>query len=356
MDVTYNFSAGPAAFIPGVVADICDALTAGGAETEYGSDAYRALYTETADALRALVGIPQNYRIIFMPGGSSVQYSAVPMNLLTARRCADYVVSGRLSKSACLEAKKYGDIAIAASSAGANPVFSTVPETKRADFRPDADYVHICFNNPIYGTKFHYIPDVGNLPLVADMTACLLSEPVDVSKFGVIYADGMTNIGAPGMSVVIIREDLLGNARADIPAHMNYKLLSEGEGGCPPALLLMMAKRVFERIASVGGLEEMKRRNERKACLLYDYFDTMSYYTAPIDRKCRSMTNIVFVTGDAALDRKFITEARECGLINLMGDPSVGGMRASLYNSMPYEGVEALLSFMRKFSMENPKF
>ena len=245
----------------------------------------------------------------------------------------------------------------AASSGGANPIYSTIPETKRSDFRPDADYVHICFNNTIYGTKFNYIPDTGHIPLVADMSSCIISEPFDVSKFALIYAGAQKNVAPAGLTIVIVREDLIGNARPDTPAMLNYKEMADNDSmyNTPPCWCIYMAKLVFEWILSIGGLDEMKRRNERKASLLYDYLDSQSYYTAPVDRKCRSMMNVVFVTGDAELDKKFAKEAAEAGLKNLKGHRSVGGMRASIYNAMPYEGVEALVEFMKQFALDNPK-
>ena len=268
-----------------------------------------------------------------------------------------YRFSGQFSKKAAIEAKKYGDIAIAASSGGAIPTFSTVPETKRSDFRPDADYVHICYNNTIYGTKFPYIPDTGNIPLVADMSSCILSEPIDVTKFGLIYAGAQKNVAPAGVTIVIVREDLIGNARPDTPSMLDYKLMAENDSmyNTPPCWSIYIAKLVFDWILSIGGLEEMKRRNERKASVLYDYLDSQSYYTAPVDKKCRSMMNVVFVTGDAELDKKFVKEAKEAGFVNLGGHRSVGGMRASIYNAMPTEGVEGLVEFMKRFAMNNPK-
>ena len=309
------------------------------------------------DSLRKLMNVPANYKILFLQGGASTQFASVPLNLLSEHKCADYIVSGQFSKKAAMEAKKYGDIAIAASSAGATPTFSTIPETKRADFRPDADYVHICFNNTIYGTKFHYIPDTGNIPLVADMSSCIVSEPVDVSKFALIYAGAQKNVAPAGLTIVIARADLLGNARPDTPAMLDYQLMAENDSryNTPPCWCIYMAKLVFDWILSIGGLEEMKRRNEKKASLLYDYLDSQTYYTAPVDKKCRSMMNVVFVTGDAELDKKFAKEASAAGLKNLKGHRSVGGMRASIYNAMPYEGVEKLVAFMKEFAQNNPK-
>ena len=326
-------------------------------EMSHRTPEFEAILNSAESSLRTLMNIPSNYKILFLQGGASTQFAAVPLNLLSEHKCADYVVSGQFSKKASLEAKKYGDIAIAASSAGAMPTFSVVPDLKRADFRPDADYVHICFNNTIYGTKFPSIPDTGGIPLVADMSSCILSEPVDVSKFGVIYAGAQKNVAPAGLTIVIVREDLIGNARPETPTMLDYKAMAENNSmyNTPPCWCIYMAKLVFEWLLSIGGLEEMKRRNERKASLIYDYLDSQSYYTAPVDKKCRSMMNVVFVTGDSELDKKFAKEASEAGLKNLKGHRSVGGMRASIYNSMPYEGVEKLVAFMKKFAAENPK-
>lgn len=326
-------------------------------ELNRGNPYYSEIMDGAEAALRELMNIPQNYKVMFVEGGADFQHAAIPLNLLSEHKCADYIVSGQYSKLASLEAKKYGDIAIAASSAGAIPAFSTVPETKRSDFRPDADYVYICFNNTMHGTKYHYIPDTGNIPLVADMSSVMLSEPIDVSKFAMIYASAESSIGVPGLTVVIIRDDLIGGARKDTPTTINYKSIISGGSlaSVAPVSSVYMAKLVFDYILSLGGLEEMKRRNERKASLIYDYLDSQSYYTVPVDKKCRSMVNVVFVTGDAALDRRFREGASADGLENLDGHSSVGGMCASLYNSMPPEGVEKLVSYMKKFAQENPK-
>ncbi len=308
-------------------------------------------------SLRKLMNVPENYKILFLQGGASTQFASVPFNLLSENKCADYIVSGQFSKKAAQEAKKYGDIAIVASSADAVPTFSTIPEVSCKDFRTNADYVHICFNNTIYGTKFHYIPDTGDIPLVADMSSCIASEPIDVSKFGLIYAGAQKNVAPAGLTIVIVREDLMGNARPDTPAMFDYKLMADNDSmyNTPPCWCIYMARLVFDWILSIGGLDEMKKRNEKKASLLYDYLDSQSYYIAPVEKKCRSMMNVVFVTGDAELDKKFAKEASAAGLKNLKGHRSVGGMRASIYNAMPYEGVEKLVEFMKEFAKNNPK-
>ena len=326
-------------------------------EMSHHSEAFGKILTDAKSALRTLMEIPDNYKILFLQGGASTQFAAIPLNLLSEHKCADYIVSGQFSKKAYLEAKKYGDVVIAASSAGASPTFSTVPATKRSDFRPDADYVHMCFNNTIYGTKFNYIPDTGNIPLVADMSSCIISEPIDVSKFALIYAAAQRNIAPAGLTIVIVRDDLIGNCRPDTPAMLDYKLMVDNDSmyNTPPCWCIYMAKLVFEWILSIGGLDEMKRRNERKASLIYDYLDSQRYYTANVDRHCRSMMNVVFDTGEARLDKLFCEEAAKEGLLNLKGHRSIGGMRASIYNAMPYEGVEKLVDFMKRFALDNPK-
>ena len=363
MQRVYNFSAGPSMLPLEVLEKAQSELLCYGEsgmsvmEMSHRSKDFEQIIADAEAALRKLMSIPSNYKVLFLQGGASTQFSAVPLNLLSEHKCADYIVSGQFSDKAMKEAKKYGDIAVAASSAGANPGFSTVPKTERSDFRPDADYVHICFNNTIYGTKYNYIPDTGNIPLVADISSCILSEPIDVTKFGLLYAGAQKNVAPAGLTIVIVREDLIGNARPDTPVMLNYKVLADNSSmyNTPPCYCIYMAKLVFEWILSIGGLEEMKRRNERKASLIYDYLDSQTYYTAPVDKNCRSMMNVVFVTGSQELDKKFVAEASACGLKSLAGHRSIGGMRASIYNAMPYEGVEKLVAFMKKFALENPK-
>lgn len=362
MKKIYNFSAGPATLPKEVLDRAAAELTSYGdtgisvMEMNHRSPEFLQIMERAESALRSLMHVPDNYKILFMQGGATMQFSAIPLNLFSERRCADYVVSGQFSKSAYIEAKKYGDVVIAASSAGASPVFSTVPQTKKSDFRPDADYVHICFNNTIYGTKFNYVPDTGNIPLVADMSSCILSEPTDVSKFALIYASAQKNIAPAGLTVVIIRDDLLGKCRQDTPALLDYKLVADSGSmyNTPPTWSIYIAALVFEHMLEIGGLDEMKRRNERKASILYDYIDSQSYYTSPTSRECRSMMNVVFHTGNAELDKRFIKEAEEAGLLGLKGHESIGGMRASIYNAMSAEGVEKLVEFMKMFANSNP--
>ena len=325
-------------------------------EMSHRSSDYDAIIKAAEQNLRRLMNIPDNYKVLFLQGGASTQFAAVPLNLMNRNHKADYIVSGQFSGKAFKEAQKYGDAVCVATSATDN--FTYVPATTRESFRPDADYVHICFNNTIYGTKFNYIPDTGDIPLVADMSSCILSEPVDVTKFGLIYAGAQKNMAPAGLTVVIVREDLIGNARPDTPAMLDYKLMADNDSmyNTPPCYSIYMAGLVYEWLLNdVGGLENMKVYNEKKCAILYDYLDAQDYYIAPVKKECRSMMNVTFVTGDAELDKKFASEAAKEGLKSLKGHRSVGGMRASIYNAMPIEGVEKLVAFMKKFAAENPK-
>ena len=324
-------------------------------EMSHRSPVYEEIINDAERLLRKVMNIPDNYKVLFLQGGASTQFAAVPLNLMKANRVADYIVSGQFSGKAYKEAQKYGDVNLVATSKDAN--FSYVPRTTRKDFSKDADYVHICFNNTIYGTKFPYIPDTGDIPLVADMSSFILSEPIDVSRFGVIYAGAQKNMAPAGLTVVIVREDLLGKACPEIPTMLDYQVMAENGSmyNTPPCYCIYIAKLVYEWILELGGLEEMKKMNLKKANLLYDYLDSQSYYIAPVEKESRSLMNVTFVTGDAELDKKFAKEADARGLKNLKGHRSVGGMRASIYNAMPYEGVEALVEFMKEFAEKNPK-
>lgn len=360
MNRVYNFSAGPSMLPLPVLEKAASELVCYGdagmsvMEMSHRSPAFEEIIAAAEKGLRTLMNIPDNYKVLFMQGGASTQFACVPLNLMKTGK-ADYVLSGQFSTKAYKEAQKYGDAAAIASSKDDN--FARIPHISRKDIRPDADYVHVCFNNTIYGTKYNYIPDTGDIPLVADMSSCILSEPVDVSKFGVIYAGAQKNMAPAGVTVVIVREDLLGNARPTTPAMMDWKLMADNGSmyNTPPCYSIYIAKLVYDWLMSIGGLEEMKKRNEKKAALLYDYLDSQDYYIAPVVPEWRSMMNVTFVTGDADLDKKFAKEAGDAGLKNLKGHRSVGGMRASIYNAMPYEGVEALVAFMKKFAAENPK-
>lgn len=360
MNRVYNFSAGPSMLPLPVLEKAASELVCYGTsgmsvmEMSHRSPAYEEIIRKTEADFRKVMNIPEQYKVLFLQGGASTQFAAVPLNLMKTGK-ADYILSGQFSTKAHKEALRYGDARIAASSKEQN--FSVIPATTRDSFRPDADYVHLCFNNTIYGTKFNYIPDTGDVPLVADMSSCIMSEPIDVTKFGVIYAGAQKNMAPAGLTVVIVREDLLGNARPETPSMLDWKLMADNDSmyNTPPCYTIYMAGLVYDWILSIGGLEEMKKRNEKKAALLYDYLDNQDYYIAPVEKNSRSMMNVTFVTGVEELDKKFPKEAEKAGLTNLKGHRSVGGMRASIYNAMPCEGVEGLIAFMKDFAEKNPK-
>ena len=360
MNRVFNFSAGPSMLPMPVLEKAASELICyedsgmSVMEMSHRSPVYDKIITSAQASLRKLMNIPDNYKVLFLQGGASTQFAAVPLNLMKTGK-ADYVVTGQFSKKAYQEAKKYGDVRLVASSEDQNHTY--IPKLTTADFRPDADYVHICFNNTIYGTKWNYIPDTGDIPLVADLSSCIISEPVDVSKFGVIYAGAQKNMAPAGLTVVIIREDLLGFARPETPAMLDYKIMADNDSmyNTPPCYCIYMAGLVYDWILGMGGLDEMKKYNEKKCAVLYDYLDEQDYYIAAAQKEYRSMMNVTFVTGDAELDKKFAKEADAAGFKNLKGHRSVGGMRASIYNAMPIEGVEKLVAFMKDFAKANPK-
>ena len=362
MNRVYNFSAGPSMLPLPVLEKAASELVCYGdsgmsvMEMSHRSPDYEAIINEAEAMLRKLMNIPDNYKVLFLQGGASTQFAAVPLNLINRTGKADYVVSGQFSGKAFKEAQKLGyDVKCIATTKDDN--FDHVPTVTRDMVRPDASYVHICFNNTIYGTKYSYIPDTGDVPLVADMSSCIISEPVDVSKFGVIYAGAQKNMAPAGLTLVIVREDLLDYAEEKMPTMLEWKTMAENGSmyNTPPCYTIYMAKLVYEWILSIGGLDKMKEMNARKAALLYDYLDNQNYYIAPVKKESRSMMNVTFVTGNADLDKKFASEAAANGLKNLKGHRSVGGMRASIYNAMPYEGVEKLVAFMKDFAEKNPK-
>lgn len=361
MKRVYNFSAGPSMLPLCVLERAQSELVCYGdsgmsvMEMSHRSSVYDEIIKSAEMLLREIMSIPDSYKVLFLQGGASTQFAAVPLNLMNKNKKADYILSGQFATKAYNEAQKYGDVKIAASSKQDN--FCRIPKSTRDSFRKDADYVHICYNNTIYGTKFPYIPDTGDIPLVADMSSCILSESVDVSKFALIYAGAQKNMAPAGLTVVIVREELIGNARKDTPAMLDYSLMAQSGSmyNTPPCYCIYMAKLVYEWIKELGGLEEMKKLNEKKAKLLYDYLDCQSYYIPTAHKDSRSMMNVTFITGDSDLDKKFAGEAAKAGLMNLKGHRSVGGMRASMYNAMPIEGVEALIEFMQEFALNNRK-
>ena len=361
MSRVYNFSAGPSMLPLPVLEKAASELISYGdsgmsvMEMSHRTPEYEAIISGAEKLIRKLMSVPENYKILFLQGGASTQFASVPLNLIKKTGKADYIVSGQFSGKAYKEAQKYGDMVCVATSKDDN--FTYVPEVTKDMFRSDASYVHICFNNTIYGTKYHYIPDTGDVPLVADMSSCIMSEPFDVSKFGVIYAGAQKNMAPAGVTIVIVREDLLGDVLDFTPEMLNWKVMADNDSmyNTPPCYSIYMAKLVCEWLDELGGLEKMKEMNEKKAALLYNYLDSQDYYIAPVKKECRSMMNVTFVTGNADLDKKFASEASAAGLKNLKGHRSVGGMRASIYNAMPYEGVEALVKFMKEFAEKNPK-
>lgn len=324
-------------------------------EMSHRSNEFEEILHSAENNLREIMNIPENYKVLFLQGGATLQFSMVPINLLRNSKKADYIVTGAWAKKAAEEAVKFGEIRVVASSEESN--FTYIPEVKREDFTPDADYVHITLNNTIYGTRFPYIPETGDIPLVGDLSSCILSDEVDVSKFGLIYAGAQKNIGPAGVVIVIIREDLIGFAPKSAPVYLDYAIHSKNDSmyNTPPTFGIYMAGEVFKNIKQSGGVSAIEKINREKAKKLYDYIDGSSLYSCPVSVKDRSLMNVVFVTGDEALDKKFTAEAKAAGLHNLGGHRSIGGMRASIYNAMPMAGVDALIAFMKKFEAENKK-
>lgn len=357
-DRIYNFSAGPS-MLPLEVLEACshDMFNYHGSgmsvmEMSHRSKVFAEIASDAEKLLREVMGIPDNYKVLFMQGGASLQFAAVPINL-RKNGTADYVKTGNFSSLAVKEAKKFINVNIAASSEETQ--FDHIPPQEALTLDPNADYVHICFNNTIYGTKFPYIPDTGSVPLVADISSCILSEPLDVSRFGVLYAGVQKNIAPSGMALVIIREDLIKAPAADTPVMLDYKITAEKDSmyNTPNCWSIYVTKLVLEYIKSTGGVEAMQIRNSEKAALLYAYLDTSKLFKAGARKDSRSIMNVIFTTGDEALDARFVKEAAALGMANLKGHKVLGGMRASIYNNMPREGVEALVAFMREFEQKN---
>ena len=322
-------------------------------EMSHRSKWFDDIIKEAEALMRELYKIPDNYKVLFLQGGASAQFSAIPLNFMNGSGKADYIITGQWAKKAYEEAQKYGDVKAVASSA--DKTFSYIPKTKPEDFRDDVDYVYICLNNTIYGTVYKELPPVGDKVLIADVSSCALSEPLDISKFGVVYFGAQKNVAPAGLVVTIIREDLLGKARDITPVMMNYKIQADAESlyNTPPCYTIYICKLVLDWLKKNGGLEAMKERNEKKAKLLYDFLDNSKMFRGTVVPEDRSLMNVPFVTDDDELNAKFVKEATEAGLVNLKGHRSVGGMRASIYNAMPYEGVEKLVQFMADFEKAN---
>ncbi|KLU59314.1 phosphoserine aminotransferase [Peptococcaceae bacterium CEB3] len=355
----YNFAAGPAVLPEEVLKEAAEEMLEykntgmSVMEMSHRSQAFAAIIEEAEQALRNLMGIPDSYKVLFLQGGASQQFAMVPMNLMR-NRMADHINTGQWAKKAIAEGKLFGRVNVIATSE--DKTFSYIPDLKDLKVSEDADYVYICHNNTIYGTKFNELPETGGKTLVADMSSDILSEPVDVTQYGLIFAGAQKNIGPAGVVVVIMREDLI---RDDVlpgtPTMLKYKTHADNKSlyNTPPAYGIYICGKVFKWVEKMGGLTAMKRRNEEKAALLYDYLDGSTLFRGTVVKKDRSLMNVPFVIGSAELEAKFVKEAKAAGLENLKGHRTVGGMRASIYNAMPVEGVEALVEFMRKFEAEN---
>ena len=358
-DRIYNFSAGPSMLPVSVLETARDEMMnyqgsgMSVMEMSHRSKVYDTIIKEAEALLREVMSIPDNYKVMFLQGGASMQFANVCMNLMKTGK-ADYIVTGQFSGKAYKEAQKYGDAHLAATTKEEN--FTRIPSQEELNLRDDADYVHICFNNTIFGTKWNYIPDTKNVPLVADMSSCILSEPVDVSKFGLIYAGAQKNVAPAGLTIVIAREDLLTEELAKfVPTMCNYATMAENESmyNTPPCYPIYICGLVLRWIKEIGGLEAMKAINEKKAKMLYDTLDNSKLFSNPVKESSRSMMNVTFRAEDDEINAKFVNEATAAGFANIKGHRSVGGMRASIYNAMPTEGVEALCEFIKKFEAEN---
>ena len=351
----FNFSAGPSMLPIDVIKKVASELDnyegcgESVMEMSHRSAEFKKILADAEQNLRDIMKIPDNYKVLFMQGGATLQFSAIPLNLGVGSKKADYIITGSWSKKALKEASKYLDAKTVASSE--ESVFSYIPKVAKNDFRSDADYVHITYNNTIYGTHYVDEPDTGDIPLVADMSSCILSEAVDISKFALIYAGAQKNIGPAGSTIVIIREDFLGKAAADVPTYLDYKIHADNDSAynTPPCFAIYVAGEVFKHIKKLGGVSEVERINKEKAAKLYDYIDNSKLYKCPTVKEDRSLMNVVFVTGDEALDKEFVAEAKKQNLHNLGGHRSIGGMRASIYNAMPEEGIDKLIAFMKEF-------
>ena len=321
-------------------------------EMSHRSSSYLDIFNKTKDLLKKVMNIPDGYEIVFIQGGATQQFSMVPLNLLKNGK-ADYIITGSFSKKAATEAKKYGEINIAYD--GSDNDFKHIPTQDELKLDPEASYVHLCANNTIYGTEWKYVPETNGVPIIADMSSNILSKPIDVSKYGMIYAGAQKNMGIAGLGVAIIKKDLLQKVSATTPVLLDYTLMIENDSmyNTPPAYAIYVLGLVLEWIDEMGGLEVMEIRNIEKAKLLYDYLDSSDFYKADSDKDNRSLMNVTFTTPSKELDAKFVKESIEAGMTNLKGHRSVGGIRASIYNAMPLEGVEKLVAFMKEFEAAN---
>ena len=359
MSRVYNFSAGPAVLPEEVLEEAANEMLdyqgtgMSVMEMSHRSPAFQQIIDDAEADLRELMNIPDNYKVLFLQGGASTQFSAIPMNLKKNGKAA-YIVTGQWAKKAAQEAEKYLDVVRVASSE--DKTFSYIPDCSDLDIPEDADYVYICENNTIYGTKYKTLPNTKGHILVSDVSSCFLSEPVDVEKYGIIYGGVQKNIGPAGMAIVIIREDLIPEeVERNVPTMLAFKTQADAGSlyNTPPCYTIYMCGKVFKWLKKMGGLDAMKERNEKKAKILYDFLDQSEMFKGTVVPEDRSLMNVPFVTGDEELDAKFVKEAKAAGFENLKGHRTVGGMRASIYNAMPIEGVQALVEFMKKFEEEN---
>lgn len=359
MSRVYNFSAGPAVLPEEVLKEVaaemldCNGTGMSVLEMSHRSPAFQAIIDEAEKDLRELMNIPDNYKVLFLQGGASLQFAMIPMNLMK-NKVADYIVTGQWAKKAYEEAKKYGKANKIATSE--DETFSYIPDCSDLPISEDADYVYICENNTIYGTKYKTLPNTKGKLLVSDVSSCFLSEPVDVSKYGIIYGGVQKNVGPAGMVIAIVREDLItDDVLEGTPTMMKYKTHADHGSmyNTPNCFNIYVCGKVFKWLKKMGGLEAMKQRNEEKAKILYDFLDESKLFKGTVRKEDRSLMNVPFVTGDKDLDAKFVKESKAAGFENLKGHRTVGGMRASIYNAMPIEGVKALVEFMRKFEEEN---
>ena len=359
MSRVYNFSAGPAVLPEEVLkeaqAEMLDYRGSGMSvmEMSHRSKTYDDIIKEAEKDLRSLMGIPENYKVLFLQGGASQQFAMIPMNLMK-NRVADYIITGQWAKKAWQEAKLFGEANAVASSE--DKTFSYIPDCSDLPISDNADYVYICENNTIYGTKYKTLPNTKGKTLVADVSSCFLSEPVDVTKYGVIYGGVQKNIGPAGVVIVIIREDLITeDVLPQTPTMLKYKTHADAGSlyNTPPAYGIYICGKVFKWIQKLGGLSAMKERNEKKAAILYDFLDNSQLFKGTVEKDSRSLMNVPFVTGNEELDARFVKEAAAAGLVSLKGHRTVGGMRASIYNAMPLEGVKALVDFMKTFEEKN---
>ena len=359
MSRVYNFSAGPAVLPEEVLKEVADEMMdyrgcgMSVMEMSHRSKMFDDIIKEAEKDLRELMHIPDNYKVLFLQGGASQQFAMIPMNLMK-NRVADYIVTGQWAKKAWQEAQKYGKANKIASSE--DKTFSYIPDCSDLPVSEDADYVYICENNTIYGTKYKELPNTKGKILVSDVSSCFLSEPIHVTKYGLVYGGVQKNIGPAGMVIAIIREDLITeDVLPGTPTMLTYKTHADAGSlyNTPNCFCIYVCGKVFKWLKKMGGLEAMKERNEKKAAILYDFLDQSEMFHGTVEKKDRSLMNVPFVTGDKELDAKFVKESQEAGFENLKGHRTVGGMRASIYNAMPMEGVEALVAFMKKFEEEN---